>query len=92
MIRFYWPTIISICAQDENTKKFAEELHALRTPASPKPLPRWLQQACRLTAETIATTMLIAEEVTEPPPGEVNLTAARMQQYNEPDLGEYWGM
>jgi hypothetical protein len=92
-MRYYWPTIISICAQNADTKDYAEELHALKTPAAPKPLPHGLLAACRATAETVNTTLLIPADA--PDPGysgaDVTLTVAH-QGYTEPGLGTFWGL
>lgn len=91
-IRYYWPTIIPICAEHQDTKRFAEELAALKAPKNPAPLPRGLQQACRLTAETITTTLLIPAEAQDQGFGEATIQVAPGQRYNEPDLGSYGGM
>ncbi|MGZ3350985.1 MAG: hypothetical protein ACXU89_18780 [Xanthobacteraceae bacterium] len=90
-LRYYWPSIIAICSVADNTKVLAAELQELKTPASPKPLPQGLSAACRLTAETIATTLLIPEEarIAE---GEVILEAVSGQEYTEPGLGHFFGI
>jgi hypothetical protein len=91
-IRYYWPTIIPICAEHQDTKRFAEELAALKPPKNPAPLPRGLQQACRLTAETITTTLLIPTDVNDQGWGETTIQVATGQKYNEPDLGDFIGL
>ena len=90
-MRYYWPSIIAICSEDERTKAFAQELQELKTPTSPKPLPRGLLLACKATSETIATTKLIpadAQHVT----GEVTLEVATGRSYWELDLGTFTGL
>ena len=91
-IRYYWPTIIPICAEHQDTKRYAEELAALKPPKKPAPLPRGLQQACRLTAETITTTLLIPADVQDQGWGEATIQVAHGQRYSEPDLGAFNGL
>jgi hypothetical protein len=91
-IRYYWPTIIPICAASTHTKVYAEELQALKPPKNPTPLPRGLQQACRLTAETITTVGLIPTDVPNQDFGECSIQVQAGQRYEEPDLGKFSGM
>lgn len=91
-IRYYWPTIIPICAEHQDTKRYAEELAALKPPKNPDPLPRGLQLACRLTAETITTTLLIPTDAQDQGWGEASIQVAFGQRYNEPDIGPFLGM
>src|SRR4051812_20126618 len=53
-IRFFWPSIMQICAEHETTRSLGSELQTIRSPQG-LTLPAGLQKACRLTAETMST-------------------------------------
>jgi hypothetical protein len=91
-MRYYWPSIIAICSESDHTKAFAQELQQLKTPTSPKPLPRGLLLACKTTSETIATAKLIPEDMKRPEDGEVTLEVAAGRTFQEPDLGTFHGL
>jgi hypothetical protein len=91
-MRYYWPSIIAILSEDDNTKGFAAELQQLKTPANPKPLPAGLLQACRKTAETISIVQLIDKNFQRSgmaPPIMMEVVAGQM--YDEP-IGKFHGL
>lgn len=90
-IRFFWPSIMQICAEHETTRGIGDGLQTLRSPQG-LVLPAGLQKACRLTTETLSTVALLDKDTPEAPYGEVNITCTEGQKYEEPDLGEYHGM
>ena len=91
-IRYYWPTILAICSEGENTKHLVQELQELRTPVKLKSLPPGVAKACRQAAETIATARLIptdAGENTET--ADVTISIVSGQSYNE-EFGSFFGL
>jgi hypothetical protein len=93
-MRYYWPTIIAICAENEMTKRYAAELQELKMPLSPKPLPAGLFQACKKSAETISTVQLLDPSNFSAPdlqkqPLTIEIVAG--QEYKEP-VGRFFGM
>jgi hypothetical protein len=90
-MRYYWPTILSIMSEREDTKIMAKDLQDLRMPAKPEPLPRELLEACKLTAETIAGAKLIPATIKEAEPGEVMIEIKVGQTYIEP-FAHFYGM
>ena len=82
-IRYYWPTILAICSESNATKELVQEMQELRTPAKLKPLLPGLPQACRLTAETIATARLIPADIEEVEGEEITIDTVSGQTYKE---------
>ncbi|MCK1741370.1 hypothetical protein IVA80_10960 [Bradyrhizobium sp. 139] len=90
-IRFFWPSLMQICAENAMTMSLVNELQSIRPPQG-LTLPAGLQRACRLTAETLATVALLDKNTPEADYGDVNIVCTEGQKYNEPDLGDYHGM
>jgi hypothetical protein len=91
-IRYYWPTILALMSETGKMGDTVQEGQDLKQPARLKPLPPGLSQACRLTAETIATTRLIPSDAAEPDSaGMTVLDIVSGQQYKEA-FGTFWGM
>jgi hypothetical protein len=85
-IRYYWPTILALLSESGKSANLdlVRELQDLKQPARLKPLPPGLSTACRLTAETIATTRLLPADVMEPDPsGSAELGIVTGQTYTE---------
>lgn len=91
-MRYYWPTIIAICSESEATKPIALELQELKKPASPPPLPHGLLQACKQTAETIATARLLPADAPPPPLADVSIEIVHGQMYRDESIGFFYGL
>ena len=90
-IRYFWPTILAICSEGNNTKDIVKDLQDMRMPVRLKPLPPGLLIACRQTAETIASAKLIPADIADDESGEVVIDIVAGQQYEEP-FSTYWGL
>jgi hypothetical protein len=91
-LRHYWPTIMALCDNNEHTQSLVSKLQVLKAPASMKPLPPGVIQACRKTASTIATAQLIPHDVSGAEIEEVSIEADQSQRYVEDGIGEFFGM
>ena len=91
-IRYYWPTILAICSESDQTRHLVQELQDMRQPVKLKPLPHGLPLACRQAAETISTARLIPTDVKEEgsPAGHVTIGITECQYYTEA-FGEFYG-
>lgn len=91
-IRYYWPSILALLSEgNRHLQEMTRDLQDLRTPVKLPPLPPGLLQACRQTAETIASARLIPADIEEPEPGEVMLDIVSGQTYEEA-IGTFSGM
>lgn len=72
-IRYYWPTILVLLADNEQTKPILDEIQAMRMPTSLKPLPPELVAACRKTAATVSTAQLIPHDIMQRPADSITL-------------------
>lgn len=91
-LRHYWPSIMVLCDQNDETKYLVQELQTMRPPVNLKPLPPGLVQACRKTASTVSTAQLIPTDVSGAEIEEVSIEAVCGQQYREDGLGEFFGL
>lgn len=90
-LRYYWPTIISLLGERENTRELSKELQELKMPGKIPQLGSSLLTACRITAETIAQAKLIPHDIKAPEPGEVTIEIKVGQLHTEP-FGTFYGM
>jgi hypothetical protein len=96
-LRFLWPSILTILCMDDNKtalKEWARELQELKPPKQPVELPREVLQACRRTSETVAMIALIPHDILsrQREHGEVEIYTSSGVRYNEPGLGEFYGL
>ena len=90
-MRYYWPTIISLLGEREDTRELSKELQDVKMPAKIPQLGSSLLAACRTTAETIANAKLIPHDIKAPELGEVTIEIKAGQMHTEP-FGTFYGM
>jgi hypothetical protein len=61
-VRYYWPTIIALASEDNDTKDLGESLLGVKPPRSAPSLPPEVRAACRETSGVIAAARLLPEE------------------------------
>lgn len=74
-LRFLWPSLIGLCSLNDLTADFGHRLREVRPPTTMPFLPPEVKAACRTTAGTVASTMLLPDpEAAEAPPVSVQIT------------------
>jgi hypothetical protein len=81
-IRYLWPSLLTLCALNEQTKELGDNLREVKAPQSLPALPLEVRRALRSSAKTIAIASLIGTDQAEPKllPVSVELYNAGMRQ------------
>lgn len=91
MMRFYWPSIMAIAAEDDSTQKINERLRSM-SGVTRNPLPHGMQGAIRKASESVTAATLLSKDMVAPPRGQVTLRVCAGQKYTEPGIGSFTGL
>lgn len=91
-IRFVWPSILAILGASPVLDETLKALQEIKVPMEPPQLPRGLLAICRKTAESVATSGLIAADVSTVVHTEGWIETADNQKHDEPGIGAFLGI